>query len=457
MSHTLHFPKDFIWGVATSSAQIEGAALADGKGESVWDRFGATPGKIQNNDTPSVACDHYHKYAGDFALMRSLGIPNYRFSLSWPRIIPDGDGAINQAGLDFYKRLLDSLAENEITPWATMFHWDLPQSLEDRFGGWRSRRTVDAFARYADTVVKALGGRIQNWFTLNEIIAFTRNAYGMGRNAPGLREPAAVVNQTYHHALLCHGHGIRAVREHGSRNSIAGLVNNPAIPMPLSPRQPADVAAAREMFIRDNIRIHDPLYNRAYTEKYLLLTGEASRPVVEEGDFKLITLPADFLGLNIYAGYFVRAGGNASGQPEAERIPFPRSYPKTDCDWHDLTPQALYWGTRFMTEAFGRRPLYIAENGFGYADDAVVNGEVLDLHRRAQLHAHLSELHRAIAGGIPVAGYFLWSFMDNFEWGSGYNIRFGIVHNDYKTQRRTPKASAYLYADIIRDNSLAPL
>ncbi|MDR0902668.1 MAG: family 1 glycosylhydrolase, partial [Opitutaceae bacterium] len=306
MRHALHFPKDFIWGVATSSAQIEGAAAADGKGESVWDRFSATPGRIYNNGTPAVACDHYHRYSDDFALMRRLGIKNYRLSLSWPRVIPGGDGAINHAGLDFYKRLLDSLSENGITPWVTMFHWDLPQSLEERFGGWRSRRTVDAFARYADTIVQTLGGRVRHWFTLNEIIAFTRNAYGIGRNAPGLREPEAVVNQTYHHALLCHGHGVRAVREHGAPGSVVGLVNNPFVPLPLAPQRPADVAAAKEMFIRDNIRIHDPLYHGAYTDNYLRLAGESNRPAVKDGDFDLITLPTDFLGLNIYAGYFVR-------------------------------------------------------------------------------------------------------------------------------------------------------
>jgi beta-glucosidase len=454
------FPKDFVWGVAASAPQIEGAATADGKGESVWDRFAATPGKILNGDTPAAACDHYHRFRDDFALMRDLGIRHYRLSLAWPRIIPDGDGAINQPGLDYYKCLLDSMADNGITPWVTMFHWDLPHSLEAHFGGWRSRRTVDAFARYADTIVRALGDRISNWFTLNEIIAFTRNAYGIGRNAPGLREPEAVVNQTYHHALLCHGHGVRAVREHGAPQSKVGLVNNPAIPIPLRPENPEDVAAAREVFIDDNIRVHDPIYNRAYTDRYLRLFNQSGKPAAMPGDFDLIALPTDFIGLNIYAGFFVRAGhaptapAAAPGGTTAGRLPFSRSYPKTDCAWHELTPQAIYWGARFMAGIFGEKQLYITENGFGYNDDTVVDGEILDLHRQTQLHEHLLATHRAIGAGMPIRGYFLWSFMDNFEWGAGYSVRFGIVHTDYATQRRTPKLSARWYADVLRNNAL---
>ncbi|MFA6961232.1 MAG: GH1 family beta-glucosidase [Opitutaceae bacterium] len=444
------FPDDFVWGVATAAAQIEGAATVDAKGASVWDHFSGQPGKILNGDTPAEACDHYHRFRGDFALMRELGVKNYRLSLAWPRIIPDGDGAVNQRGLDFYHRVFDAMAENGITPWVTMFHWDLPQSLEDRFGGWRSRATVDAFARYADTVVKAYGDRVKHWFTLNEIIAFTRNGYGIARNAPGLREPAAVVNQTYHHALLCHGHGVRAVREHGAPGSVVGLVDNPRIPMPLDPHNEADLAAAKEIFIADNIRVLDPLHRGAYTEEYRRIVAEADRPHVEPGDFDLITRPADFLGLNIYAGFYVRAGSD--GKPE--RVPFPKSYPMTDSDWYQITPQAMFWCPRLLTDIYGKQPLYVAESGCGYQDEPVVGGEVLDLHRRELLRSYLSELGRVIADGVPVKGYFLWSFMDNFEWGVGYSVRFGIVHVDYSTQRRTPKLSARWYAKVIETNRL---
>lgn len=450
-SSSIVFPDQFIWGVATAAAQIEGAATAGARGASVWDHFSALPGKILNGDTPAVACDHYHRFKEDFALMRELGVKNYRLSLAWPRIIPDGDGAVNTQGIDFYHRLFDAMAENDITPWVTMFHWDLPQSLEDRFGGWRSRAAVDAFARYADTVVRAYGDRVKHWFTLNEIIAFTRNGYGIGRNAPGLRESAAVVNQTYHHALLCHGHGVRAVREHGAAGSVVGLVDNPRIPIPLNPHDEADLAAARRIFIEDNIRVLDPLYRGSYSGEYLRVVGEADRPQVEPGDFELITRPTDFLGLNIYAGFFVRAGRD--GKPE--RVLFPKSYPMTDSDWYQITPQAMYWCPRLLTEIYGKQPLYVAESGCGYCDEPVVEGEVLDLHRQALLRSYLGELRRAIADGIPVKGYFLWSFMDNFEWGVGYSVRFGIVHVDYVTQRRTPKWSARWYADVMRQNQFA--
>jgi len=446
----LRFPDGFVWGVATAAAQIEGGATEDGRGESVWDRFSATPGKTHNGDTPAVACDHYHRHEEDFALMREHGIRHYRLSLAWPRIIPDGDGAVNQQGLDFYHRLFDAMEKNGITPWVTLFHWDLPQSLEDRFGGWRSRHTVDAFARYADTVVKAFGGRVKHWFTLNEIIAFTRNAYGIGRNAPGLREPAAVVNQTYHHALLCHGHGVRAVREHGARGSVVGLVDNPRIPIPLDPENPADVAAARQVFVEENVRIQEPLHRGAYTDAYRRLVPEAERPQVEPGDFDLITLPTDFLGLNVYAGVYVRAGRDGI----IERLPFPDRFPMTDSDWHHLTPAAIPWCVRHVVDLYGERPIYITENGCGYTHETPANGEVLDLHRMQLLREHLVEMQRAVADRLPIKGYFYWSFLDNFEWGSGYSIRFGLVHVDYATQRRTPKLSARWYARVIRDNRI---
>ncbi len=450
LQSTTVFPNQFIWGVATAATQIEGGASAGGKGVSVWDHFSSQPGKTHKGDNPSVACDHYNLFREDFALMRELGIKHYRLSLAWPRIIPDGDGAVNQEGLDFYHRIFDSMAENGITPWVTMFHWDLPQSLEDRFGGWRSRKTVDAFARYADIIVRAFGDRVKHWFTLNEIIAFTRNGYGIGRNAPGLRESQAVVNQTYHHALVCHGHGVRAVRSHGAPGSVVGLVDNPRIPIPLQPDNPADIQAAREIFIEDNIRVQDPLHRGAYSEDYQRLVPEAERPLVEEGDFALITEQTDFLGLNIYAGFFVRAG--LDGRPE--RVPFPKAFPMTDSDWYQITPQAIYWCPRMVTEIYGRQPLYIAESGCGYNEEEVVGGEVFDLHRQVLLRNYFIELQRAIADGIQVKGYFLWSFMDNFEWGAGYSVRFGIVHVDYVTQRRTPKLSARWYSTVMKTNSL---
>jgi len=441
------FPTSFVWGVATAAPQIEGAAFADGKGESIWDRFARIPGKVHNGDTLDVACDHYHRYPQDFALMRDLGIRHYRLSLAWPRLFPQGDGAVNQQGLDFYRRLFDAMREAGITPWVTLFHWDLPQALEDR-GGWVDRRTVDAFARYADTVVSAFHEPVKHWITLNEIRCFTYLAYGFGAKAPGRKITAAELNQTYHHALLCHGHGVRAVREHGGVGATVGLTDNSDISVPVT-ETPADIAAARAWYQRHNEHLLGALYGGGYAPSYLARCG-ADTPKVDADDFKLISLPTDFLGLNIYSGRFVRAMDD--GTPE--ELPLPASYPRADSAWLNLMPQVMYWGTRFAAEVYGVSSIYITENGCGYNDEPVVHGEVLDLHRREFVRSHLREVHRAITDGIPVHGYFLWSFMDNYEWEDGYQRRFGIVHVDFATQVRTPKLSARYYASVIAANAI---
>lgn len=444
---SLQFPRGFVWGVAAAAAQIEGAAHADGKGESVWDRFARRPGAILNGDNLDVACDHYHRYNADFALMRRLGYRHYRLSIAWPRIYPAGDGPLNPRGLDFYQRLIDALLAEGITPWVTLFHWDLPQALEDR-GGWRVRAVPDAFARYADTVVSALGDRVKNWITLNEIRCFTTMAYGGAGKAPGANEPAAVVNQTIHHALLCHGHAVRAVREHGGRGARCGLTDNCETIVPAT-ESPDDIAAARRHFVTANLPILDPIYRGAYADAYLRACGP-DRPKVARGDLALISTPMDFLGLNIYSGTFVRRGRR--GRPEIV-APSP-SYPRTDSEWLRLAPRALYWGPRFAADVYGEKNIYITENGCGYDDDVVQDGECLDLHRIEYLRTYLTELHRGIRDGAPVKGYFVWSFLDNFEWTDGYTRRFGLVHNDFKTQQRTPKLSARWYADVARTNRL---
>lgn len=433
--------------MATAAAQIEGAAREDGKGESVWDRFARLPGKIHDADTLDVACDHYHRYAEDFALMRSLGIRHYRLSLAWPRIYPQGDGEVNQAGIDFYRRLFACMAEHGITPWVTLFHWDLPQALEDR-GGWVSRVTVDAFARYADTVVQAFGDQVKNWITLNEIRCFTTLGYGTCIKAPGRKVTVQELNQTYHHAILCHGHGVRAVRQFGGPGARVGLTDNSDICMPVTETE-ADIAAARIWFARHNDFLLGAIHRGSYSPEYLEHCG-ADAPKVAAGDFALISAPTDFLGLNLYTGTFVRAGRD--GEPESLRLP--TNYPKADSPWLHLTPQVMYWGTRLAAEIYGPKNIYVTENGCGYNDEPVVNGEVIDLHRRDFLRAHLRELERAIRDGVPVRGYFLWSLMDNFEWEDGYARRFGIVHVDYETLKRTPKLSARYYAEIMARNAI---
>ncbi|HEY0944733.1 MAG TPA: GH1 family beta-glucosidase [Opitutaceae bacterium] len=443
----IRFPKNFVWGVATAAPQIEGAAFTDGKAASIWDTFCRVPGAVRNGDTLDHACDHYHRFDEDFALLRALGIRHYRLSFAWPRIMPEGRGPVNQAGLGFYHRLLDSLERQGITPWVTMFHWDLPQALEDK-GGWRVRGVVDAFAQYADTIVRIYGGRVKNWITLNEIFCFTKLGYGVGQKAPGARESEAVVNQTYHHALVCHGHGVRAVREHGGRGARVGLTDNPTVPVPLD-LQPENIEAARRAFVDDNLRVLDPIFRRRYAPGYLRAAGKAA-PQVARGDFALIGQRTDFIGLNIYTGSFVRTGKR--GAPE--RLNYPSSYPRSDCSWLYLLPQALYWGPRFFTELYGPLPIYITEHGAGYDEDGAANGEVLDLHRRECVRNYLRELRAAMRDGAPVKGYFLWSFMDNFEWEDGYARRFGIVHNDFTTQRRTPKLSARWYSRVVQENAL---
>jgi beta-glucosidase len=443
----LKFPRRFVWGVAAAAPQIEGAAFADGKGESVWDRYARRPGAILKGDTLDVACDHYRRFDDDFALMRRLGLQHYRLSVAWPRLYPQGDGALNQRGVDFYQRLIDSALKHGLTPWVTLFHWDLPQALEDR-GGWRSRIVVDAFARYVDTVVGALGDRVKNWITLNETRCFTTMAYGATGKAPGVVERPQVVNQTVHHALVCHGHAVRAVREFGGRGARCGLTDNCETAIPVS-ESPEDIAAARAWFERANLSILDPIYRGRYSEAFLRDCGR-NRPRVERGDFALIGQKTDFLGLNIYSGYFIRRGRD--GAPE--QIETSPSYPRADSAWLKLIPRGLYWGPRFASELYDVGALYITENGCGYDDDRVVRGECLDLHRIEFLRSYLAQLHRAIAEGAPVRGYFVWSLLDNFEWTDGYTRRFGLVHVDFKTQRRTPKLSAHWYARVTKENRL---
>ena len=444
----LAFPKNFIWGVATAAPQIEGASCVHGKGESIWDRFAQTPGKVRNGDTLDIACDHYRRYRSDFRLIRSLGVRNYRMSIAWPRIFPEGEGTPNAKGLDFYKRQLDTLGELGITPWVTMFHWDLPQALETRFGGWRDRRVAEAFAFYAETIVKAFGDRVRHWITLNEILCFTRLGYGTGQKAPGLKLPEKEVLNTYHNALLCHGHGVRAVREHGARGAKVGLTDNCGISIPLT-ETPEDIEAARVEFQRDNWLTLDAVYRGGYNAGMLREAGsDAPKPL--KGDFDLISLPTDFLGLNIYTGKFVRAGRR--GKPEV--VPFPENYPTADTAWLKILPQSMYWGPRFASELYGVKEIHITENGCGYNDKPAPDGSISDLHRRDLVRNYLGELLRGIRDGNPVKGYFLWSLIDNFEWEDGYDMRFGIVHCDFKTQRRTPKLSAKWYSRVVSENRL---
>lgn len=441
------FPKNFCWGVAAASAQIEGAANEDGKGESVWDRFAAQPGKIVNGDTPAVACDHYHRFKQDFALMRDLGIKHYRLSIAWPRIHPDGGTAVNPKGIAFYHRLFDAMERNGITPFVTFYHWDLPQPLEDA-GGWRVRATPEAFARYADTVVREFGDRVKNWITLNEIPTFIGLGYRNGTHAPGAQEPARVVNQAFHHTLLAHGHAVRAVREFGGRGARVGLTQDMGGAIPVM-ETPAHIAAAEAELAKNNEHILGPIFLGHYPASYLRRAG-ADRPTWQRGDLELISQPTDFLGLNIYTGYFVRA----LTAKKHEVVAYPSGYPRAGLPWLIIAPQAIYWAMRHVHSLYRPKAFYITENGAGYDEPDSADAGIDDLHRRDYVRNYLVNVHRAIDEGLPCRGYFLWSFMDNYEWAEGYTKRFGIVHVNYANQKRTPKLSARWYSEVIRQNRL---
>ena len=440
MNPSYQFPPDFVWGVAAASAQIEGAAWKDGKGASIWDTFCRKPGAVLNGDTLDVACDHYHLYEQDADLMQQMGWRNYRLSIAWPRVFPDGAGQINEAGLEFYDRLIDAFLAREITPWVTLFHWDLPQALENE-NGWLNRATVDAFAVYADVVTKRLGDRVKNWFTLNEMPCFIGLGYETGVHAPGRTESKQLVNQGYHHALLAHGRAVAAVRANVTGSHV-GLVHNPPTPIPVI-ETPEHIEAAKQNYARANGALMMPVFAGQYPDWFL---DSPDAPIVQDGDMEIIAQPTDFLGLNLYAGYFVRADN-----PQ-QALPFPAQFPRGDLPWIHLTPQTLYWQIRLARETFGVESFYVTENGAAFDDKLTDDGEVIDLDRREYLRNYLLGLQRACDEGFDVRGYFAWSALDNYEWAEGYAKRFGLVHVDFETQKRTPKLSAHWYSAVCREN-----
>ena len=453
------FPSGFYWGTATSSYQIEGAIDIDGRKPSVWDTFSAMPDRTRNGDTGAVACEHYHRYPEDVKLMAELGIKHYRFSLSWCRIIPEGRGQINEAGIDFYKRLVDCLRDYGITPHATLFHWDSPQRLEELYGSWRSREMAHDFADYVTATVSRLGDRITNWMTLNEIACFTHLGYGVGQvpmHAPGtVLETEKQVWQTSHHALLAHGLGCQAIRAASPLPCSIALVDNFAVPIPIG-ETPIHIAAARKAFhvCGQNGGILFPALTGAYSRVLLKQLGNQA-PDIQDGDLQIIHQPIDALGFNIYSGVYVRA---IEQEPGYQILPFPKGYPRMHMPWLHFTPAALYWGVRHISETVARPnlPIFISENGCAVQDELnqAPNQapEVLDTDRILYLRQYLQAAHRAVSEGYPLKGYFAWSLMDNFEWSWGYDRRFGLVYVDYPTQQRIPKASARWYAECIEQN-----
>jgi beta-glucosidase len=448
------FPDSFLWGSATASYQIEGAVKEDGRKPSVWDTFSAKWGRVVDRQTGAIACDHYHRYPDDVKLMADLGIKHYRFSIAWPRVIPDGRGSVNEAGVDFYRRLVDCLREHGITPHATLFHWDSPQALEERYGSWRSREMAQDYADYVTAVVTRLGDRITHWMTINEIPCFTHMGYGTKQppHAPGtVVKTWKDVWQTSHHALLAHGLGCQAIRAASPGACSVALVDNPAVTVPID-ESPANVTAAQKAFhtCGQNGGITFPALTGAYSSAMLEQLGDQA-PDIQEGDLATIHQPLDFIGLNIYTGTYVRAANNPQGY---ELLSFPKSYPRLHMPWLHVVPDALYWGIRHVSETLGRAdlPVLITENGCAVEDELTRQREVLDCDRILYLREYLRAVHRAASENYPIRGYFVWSLMDNFEWAWGYSRRFGITYVDYKTQARIPKSSFNWYAECIRQN-----
>ena len=436
------FPADFLWGAATASYQIEGAVDEDGRGRSIWDTFARTPGRVRDGDTGDVAADHYHRYRDDVALMADLGLRSYRFSVAWPRVQPGGRGPANQRGLDFYRRLVDELLGRGIEPWLTLYHWDLPDELEQA-GGWPARETAERFAEYADLTVGALGDRVRFWTTLNEPWCSSFLGYSAGEHAPGRHDPAAAVAAN-HHLLLGHGLATQALRARGAEQ--VGITLNLFPVTPLTD-EPAVVDAARRVDGMHNRLFLDPILRGAYPEDVRAdLSAVTDFGFERPGDADVIGTRIDVLGVNYYTGHVASTTALPGAALAASRPP---TGPVTAMGW-GVDPDGLTALLRRIQRDYGDIPLYVTENGAAYEDEVGPDDEVHDPERTAYVAAHVDACAAAIAAGVPLKGYFVWSLMDNFEWSHGYSKRFGIVHVDYASQRRRVKDSGRWYAGFIR-------
>jgi beta-glucosidase len=448
----MSFPRGFVWGVAAAAYQVEGAAGADGRTPCVWDAFSARPGAVFSGHSGQVACDHYHRYPEDVALMAELGVSAYRLSISWPRIMADADAEINEVGLSFYDRLVDALLARGIIPWVTLFHWDMPLALFHR-GGWLNRHSVNWFARYTEAVVRCLGDRVRCWMTLNEPQCFIGLGHATGVHAPGMRHRRPEVLRAAHHALVAHGRAVQAIREHATVTPFIGWAPHASVCYPATTSEPDCQAARAAMFavppgddwFFNTAWFADPVVLGRYPEDGLRLFG-SEMPAHYERDLDQIAQPLDFFGANIYQGHPIAAA--ADGQ--WTRVARPRGYAQTASFW-PVEPQVLYWGPRFLHERY-RLPLYITENGCASVDWVHQDGRVHDAPRIDFIARHLTALAAALRDGVDVRGYFHWSILDNFEWAEGYRQRFGLIYVDYETLQRVPKDSYFWYQQLILSN-----
>ncbi len=441
----LQFPDGFLWGTATAAYQIEGGHDADGRGPSIWDSFSHTPGKIHRDENGDVACDHYHRYREDVDLMAEIGLGAYRFSVAWSRVLPAGTGAENQAGLDFYSRLVDALLEKGIRPFVTLYHWDLPQALEDR-GGWGERATAEAFGEYAALMGRTLGDRVRDWITLNEPLASVTAGYVFGVHAPGKTDPKLAF-QVSHHLNLAHGHAVRALRSTVADSRVG--ITQVSMPVYSASDSDADREAAHRYDGFVNRWYWDPTLKGSYPADILERLG-ALAPDMKPDDFAVIHQPIEFFGHNSYTRAVVRDDPDSFllGATQVQQS----EKPHTEMGW-EVYPAHLYDALTRITRDYGAPDIYITENGSAY-EDRLVGGTVEDPERLEYLRAHLTSAHRAVQDGVALKGYFCWSLLDNFEWSHGYSKRFGLVYVDYPTQKRVIKASGRFYAEVARLNGL---
>ena len=446
-SSPLSFPQGFLWGSATASYQVEGAFDQDGRGASIWDTFSHTAGKTHNGDTGDIATDSYHRYAEDIALMKDLGLKTCRFSVAWSRIYPNGAGSVNQKGIDHYRRFCEALHTAGIEPFCTLYHWDLPQTLQDK-GGWQNHDTAKLFADYAGYTAGKLSDLCSHFMTMNEISTFVDLGYGNGIHAPGSKLSRGELAQVRHHAVLGHGLSVGAIRASAPRAKVGAAENLQAIvPVYDAPEQ---VAAARKAMVEQNAGYLTVMRTGKYTDHYLKTLG-ADAPKFTPDELKAIGAPLDFQGLNIYTATYARAVNNELG---FDVVGNPGSYPHMESPWLTIGPDALYWAPKLVHEVFGVNELYITENGCSSSDVVAGDGHIYDTDRVMYLRNYLTHLQRAVREGVPVKGYFLWSLLDNYEWADGYDKRFGITYVDFKTQKRTPKLSSDFYKNVIAKNAL---
>lgn len=438
------FPDGFTWGAATAAYQVEGAWQEDGKGESIWDRFSHLPGKVERDETGDVAADQYHRCPQDITLMQALGLRAYRFSISWPRVYPHGTGQVNPLGLDHYDRLVDSLLGAGIEPWITLYHWDLPQALQER-GGWPERFVAEAFGRYAETVARRLGDRVQHWMTLNEPWAFCFLGYRDGIHAPGIRDQRQAFQAAYH-ALLAHGLGYQAIKA-TAPGAHVGITNVSYQPFNLARDAQADTVMAY-LGAENNGVFLEPLLAGSYPQVVLERLG-AQAPRVNPDDLRIMN-QVDFTGVQYYSDRIIDPTEDARDPISQKRYRF---FEYTEMNW-PVTPVGLFEHLVWLHKRYQVKEIVVTENGSAYQDVLGPDGRVHDLKRQAYLRQHLYQVHRAIQVGVPISGYFAWSLLDNFEWSYGYRPRFGLIYTEFASQARYIKDSGYLYRDIISQNGL---